>query len=269
MNRKKVAICFCVRDNDYYLPSIFKNIDRLSTLNFDFIPIFVTDNITDDSIILIKQYKEENPNVIHRNIINHISYRTERIANARNSCIDIVYNELIGIDYHIMCDADDVNEKEWDIKVINNYLNNWDNDNWDSITFNRSEYYDLWALLYDDYMHHVWGFWGENDKLMNIMKSEIKEKLENLQDNSLEVHSSFCGFGIYKSEAYRGIKYKGMYKDVEHLLDPDRTLVICRERHNLKSLTLFPNNEICEHIYYHLMGKKRGLKHKISKILLQ
>ncbi len=265
MDRKRVALCFVVRDNAYYLPGVFKNIDDLNKLDFDFVSIFITDNITDNSIELIQEYKSLHPNVIHRNIQNHISYRTHRIANARNSCLDIIYNELDNIDYHIMIDADDVNHKKWDIEVINNYLNNWDNDDWHSITFNRpSNYYDLWALLYDDYYHHCWGYGGENMKYIHYIQKEFKEKLDTLKENSVEVHSSFCGFGIYKTELHRGIRYEGMFKNVKHLLKPEESLIFARKETEF-NLYLYNNLEICEHIYYNLMAKERGLKHKVSK----
>ena len=41
---------------------------------------------------------------------------------------------------------------------MESYLNNFDKDNWDAISFNRNRYYDIWALLYDDFKHHCWGY---------------------------------------------------------------------------------------------------------------
>ena len=56
-----------------------------------------------------------------------------------------------------MIDADNVNISPWKISNITKYL---DNDDWDSLSFNRSRYYDIWALLYGNIRHHCWGYNG-------------------------------------------------------------------------------------------------------------
>ena len=53
-------------------------------------------------------YKNMNKNnVIIKKIINDASQRTVRIAKARNECLNIVYNELKDISFHIMIDSHD------------------------------------------------------------------------------------------------------------------------------------------------------------------
>ena len=37
IDKKRVALCFVVRDNAYYLPDVFKNIDNLNNLDFNFV----------------------------------------------------------------------------------------------------------------------------------------------------------------------------------------------------------------------------------------
>ena len=152
-----IALCFCVRDCEKHLESIFKNIELVKSLNVNVFSIFIYDNCIDNSENILNTYKNQNNNVFVRTIINTSEYRTERIANARNACLNIVYNELHDIKYHIMIDCDNVCSPKWDIQIINNYLNNFDNDNWDCISFFRKDYYDIWALMFDDFKHHCWG----------------------------------------------------------------------------------------------------------------
>ena len=54
-----------------------------------------------------------------------------------------------------MLDADNVNVKPWNLNNIKKYLKN---DNWDSLSFNRDRYYDIWALLYENFKYHCWGY---------------------------------------------------------------------------------------------------------------
>ena len=130
-----VALCFCVRDCATYLSKIFKNIELIKALKINVFSIFIYDNCSDESPYILREYQKKTPNVIVRNIINTRKLRTERIAKARNTCLEVVYNELNNIGIHIMVDCDDVSADEWNIDIIDKYLNNFDNDNWDCIPF--------------------------------------------------------------------------------------------------------------------------------------
>ena len=45
-----------------------------------------------------------------------------------------------------MMDTDDVCSKKINIEILRKHLLN--NDKWDSLSFNRLDYYDIWALQY-------------------------------------------------------------------------------------------------------------------------
>jgi hypothetical protein len=142
-----IALCFCVRNCEPYLINIFKNIYRLKSLlkniniNNNIFSIFIYDNCIDKSKQLLNIYQKRNNNVIVRSISNPSNHRTERIANARNACLNIVYNELNNIQYHLMIDADDICSKRWNINIITKYLYNFDNDNNVNIIITITHYY--------------------------------------------------------------------------------------------------------------------------------
>lgn len=143
-----IACCLCVRDFGKYLPQVFDNLDLLRSEFINFNAIFIYDNCINNSVVLLEQYKNKSYyKVILTNIPNHSFYRTIRIAVARNKGLSIIYKELKNIDYHIMIDADSSNTTKWDIDFIKYYLNM---NSWNAISFNRSDYYDIWALMYDD-----------------------------------------------------------------------------------------------------------------------
>ena len=263
-----IALCICVRNCEPFLQDIFSNIKLVKTLNVNVYSIFVYDNCSDNSQAILEEYQKNNDNVIVRNIINTSEYRTERIAKARNECLSIVYNELNDISFHIMIDCDDRCTPKWNIDVINNYLNNFDNDNWDCISFNRHGYYDLWALLIDDFRHHCHGYNGGN--VPTLMQKYIKYRLDSCETNSIEVFSAFNGFCIYKTEKFNGLCYDGLYRNIKTLIsDEDRLISLEAVKKYGLNVTIDDTwIECCEHLFYHLSAFKKGLKIKVSKFIV-
>jgi glycosyltransferase involved in cell wall biosynthesis len=133
-----------VRDCGRFLPKVFKNIDRLRTLFTDFTLIVAYDHCADDSEAWLMKYKAKAPFTVYLLKVDNPSvHRTVRIAKARNACLEKL--ETLDIKIHFMIDADDVNVKPWNITLIRYYLAM---PGWDVMTFNRPDYYDLWALMY-------------------------------------------------------------------------------------------------------------------------
>ena len=268
-----IALCFCVKDCEKYLPSIFKNIALLKSLDYNFFCIFSYDNCKDKSEKLLLEYKELNKDTVFliKNIDNNSEFRTARIAKARNACLDIVYNKLKDISFHIMIDSDDSCSNTWKIDIIDKYLKNFDGDDWDAISFNKKKYYDMWALLFDDYYHQCWGY-GDGGKIMRAMQKDIIKKLQNLTSNSTNVLSAFNGFAIYKTERFKGFHYDGLNENFHPLItNNERNISIdfITKKHNLKIPKdiniLQKNKQCCEHLFYNVSAFKKGRKIKISK----
>ena len=100
-------------------------------------------------------------------------------------------------------DADDINIRKWDTNLIVSYLAK---DTWDSLSFNREDYYDIWALLYEDYKHHCWGFGNHSPAVVEHMKKDITNKLRNMDtetDDLFPCYSAFNGFAIYRSDIFK------------------------------------------------------------------
>ena len=171
--------------------------------------------------------------------------------------------------FYLVIYCDDVCIPKWNVALINKYLNNFDNDNWDCISFNRSGYYDKWALLFDDFKHHCWGFNTpvQNKTAVKIMKNTIIHKLNNAKHNSIEVISAFNGFAIYRTSRFKGCYYDGLYSNVKKLItenERNATLKLFKQRFNV-NFTIHATDECCEHIFYHLSAIHQGCKIKISK----
>ena len=267
-----IALCFCVRNCEPYLKKIFSNIDSMRKLSFNIYCVFIYDNCSDNSSVLLKEYEKTNKNIIVKEIENKSPTRTVRISKARNTCLNIIYNYIKNIDYHIMIDCDDVCCNPWNLNLLNYILNNVDNDDWDCISFNRNEYYDIWALMFDNFIHNSWGYGINSRTVMNIMKNEINNKLLNSKTNSIEVMSAFNGFCIYKTEKFKNIRYEGLYGNIRPLISNDdlfKTVNYLKTTYNLSvKLDINNYNQCCEHLYYNLSAHKKGCKIKISKFIM-
>jgi len=267
-----IALCFCVRDCGKYLERIFSNIELLKTFPLELYCIFVYDNCKDNSETLLKAYAQKNPkNVILKNIKNNNKARTVRIAKARNTCLDIVYNQLENIDYFIMVDSDNRCCAKWNAQVIYDHLQNIYNDDWDCISFNQKHYYDIWALMLEDFKHHAWGFGRRSKKVVLKMEEYIKKQLTTCETNSISVISAFNGFCIYNANRFKGFHYDGLYKNIRPLIcdeERDATIKFVKKHINIDVKCDDEFTECCEHLFFHLNAYKQGRKIKISKSIV-
>ena len=279
-----IAFCCPVRNCAKYLPYIFRNISLLrENNNYKISCIFCYDHCTDNTESLLFDYQKIYKEDTYISIIdNEHPLRTVRISNARNECINILYTKLTNVDYHIMIDCDDVNMYKWDIRLINNYINNFDDDDWDCITFNRRPFYDMWAVLIDHYKHHCWGFGKNSKKAISLMKRYIHTKLRTVKNcNSIYCISAYNGFAIYKTPKFINIRYNGLYSNIKKVItDKERedTFKYFRENHKIEIYENDGSGQLdnrkaniddeccCEHIYYHASAiKQNNCIIKISK----
>ena len=281
----KLAICMVCRDVGITLPFVFKNINSLSKYH-DITLIAEYDNCKDNTLQLLEQYKNDSSfDVIITTCINISPYRTERIAIARNKCLDIL-ETLKDINFHIFIDPDDINIKPWNINLIDYYLKK---NTWDSISFNgdnaytKRYYYDKWALQIDSFRWHVFGF-GENCiRIRDFMEKYITERLADSIREDIDCISSFNAFCIYRTEKFKGIRYVGLIEKLPLKFfkkqDINNTITFlhkngieCKVEYPLySSKNNYPHKdlpkscEICEHIPYNMVAYRKGLSLKISK----
>ena len=242
-----MACCMTVRDCAPYLPKVFENIHRLRTLFPSFVLIVAYDHCVDDSENLLRNYQSQSRFPVYLLPGDTTSpHRTVRIAQARNRCLEKL--EELGISFHFMIDADDVNVNPWNLTLISNYLAM---PGWDVMTFNRPDYYDIWALMYPPFQHHCWGFYHHSGEVVAYMRKDITQQLE--QHELFPCQSAFNGFAIYRNSIFKGIRYSGEYKELKRLI-PDSA-----RQHTLESLSSIKDIQLdedsiqsCEHLYYHL-----------------
>ncbi|WP_425041435.1 hypothetical protein [Primorskyibacter sp. S187A] len=171
--------------------------------------------------------------------------RTERIAHCRNAYLDLVAQDYADVDYVILSDMDNLNQK----LTTQGVLSCWERDDWGACTANQSgRYYDIFALRHDAWCpndcaqqqafmaQHGAGF------IWSRLASVYLKMLRIPQDADwIEVRSSFGGFAIYRRDALLAGRYTGTYPD---------------------------GREICEHVPFHAMLREAGWKLFINPRLI-
>ena len=250
-------ICGCVKNCEQYLPKVFDNIKNISTLFDSYKIVIAYDSSTDNTYnYLIEMKKIYNIEIINCN--NNFNTRVENICNARNSILQYIRsnkNELYK--YLIMMDLDDVSCEKMNTDVIKYYLNRND---WDSLSFNPSDYYDIFALSIEPYIHSCWHWKNGEDaqvtEVVTIMRNYVKEKLSTIEKTDLlECSSAFNGFALYRIDKFNNCEYSCDHSYNMDFLNKnmgnnwlENNIVALDNKYKLR----FDEKQDCEHRMFHL-----------------
>ena len=265
-------ICGCVYNCGKYLPDVFENIKQLVSLFDDFRIIISYDHSNDDSLLLLKKYKNENwlnKMIVIENPVNSMTQiRTQNISNARNSILSFIRNNDFKTNTMIMMDMDDVCTQPIKTSIVKDSL---ERNDWDCISFNRSDYYDIWALSIDSYITSCW-HWDLPTKVVDIMKLYIMNLLDNIDNKNklIECYSAFNGFAIYRLDKFINCSYDWEIKKNIEFTGQEKLLSNYKV---LKSTIHEPiafhpdrfNGSDCEHRFFHMEAiRKNGARIRIS-----
>ena len=269
----RVFICGTVRNCEPHLESVFSNIKTIVALFADFHIVVAFDNSADKTLLKLTQLKREFGEkmqiIVNRNPMS--PHRTENISNARNSCLERMREVTatgFSADYFINMDMDDVCKDRIDLEVFKRAMDK--NDKWDSVSFNRTGYYDIWALSIDEYVYSCWG-WHCSLEVVEHTRKYIIEKLSKIPANEFaECRSAFNGFAIYKTDMFLNCNYDWrmpkQYMTLDELLHQKSILWNCG---TYSPLDVQTNEPDCEHRAFHMMATdKNGARIRISPEIL-
>ena len=270
--------CFCgpIKNCAPYLNKVFNNIEKLGSLFDDYRIIVFYDQSTDNTFQKLLEYKKKNPRFdfyVNKKTVS--TFRTHRIAQARNYCLDQIREKYSDYPFFIMMDFDNVNCKNVNSDVLKKYVNR---DDWDGLSFNtHGGYYDIWALsikpFYFSYNH-----FKNNYTFHNIIRHYINERIKTVpKDELLECMSSFNGFSIYRTQKFLHCYYDGRIRTdlipssflQEHMMAAKSPIVY--KYHGLsgsKYEQIDARKEDCEHRAFHYMATKLGARIRISPEIL-
>ena len=257
MTEIKMHICGCVKDTGKYLHDVFKNIEQICSILNDYHIIIAYDTSTDNSLEILRHYKEKYKSKFSLIIgeIEPSEIRTENIANARNS----ILNEILRLgqedfQYFSMIDMDDVCAKHMNIDVLKHIIDKERTTplEWDALSFNKTSYYDLWALSIYPYTFSVLHYqhtYKIKQGMLNLLQKQFTDAVKTNGNNGLvNCLSAFNGFAIYRTNKFKNVRYEW---NVRKLLEiyPKQSIDIM-SKHVWQEPK--PRLDDCEHRYYHI-----------------
>jgi len=259
----KVCICGTVKNVGRYLNSVFQNMEKIGSLFEDYVIILYYDNSSDDTLELLKKYQIINPKLLF--FVNKkklFKSRIHNIARGRNFCLNIIRQKFSNYEYFIMMDCDDVCSGNIKLDVLKLHLQEEKINKWDALTFNRTNYYDIWALSIRPYVVSMRHF-HNMEKVESIMKTYVKKLLNGVTDDKLlSCYSAFNGFSIYKSNIFLNCYYDGKLRlDLipRSLININQLVV--KDKLKLNNTTISKSEdsiyEDCEHRSFHLQAVKK------------
>jgi len=249
MNETSCCICGTVKNCGKYLEKVLKNMETIGAIFSSFKIIISYDVSSDNSLEILQKYQKMHPDImiLHVNIEQVYNFRVYNIAKARNKCLDIIREQFSTYDYFIMMDCDDVCSTIRDLEPLKYYLDTSDLNKWDSISFNKDPYYDLWALSKYPYSFSCMHFkdykeWG---KYINTVMAKTPPR------TLISCLSAFNGFAIYQTN-----KFLNCYYDPKPRLDllPPHLLKKTEEVAGTIWLKGKASLIDCEHRSFHLMA---------------
>jgi hypothetical protein len=210
---KRAIFAACARNCATHLPAVLRNMERLSSLFADCAFVFVENDSTDATRAILEQWGARRRH-FHLfkldGLAARIPQRTVRLEVARNACTAFIRitPELIGFDYLVVMDCDEVTEREIALPRVTRALEFLELEEAHAGVFanNIGPYFDMWALRQNplcpgDVWEEVVDYSLSHDVPDAVAFHETFEKKMLSFDPSrdpIEVDSAFNGFGIYK-----------------------------------------------------------------------
>ncbi len=211
------------RDCARHLPGVLANLARFAASYAETSFIFAVSDTTDDSRSILERWLVDGGRrgkvIDLGSLTDRLSRRTERIAHARNACLDeIRRSDWAGYDHLVMTDLDDVLALPTRADGFEEAVRWLDGGPTRAAVLANAfpRYYDIWALRHDpwcpqDCWHPIWGraageaFEAAKFREVFARQIEIPAALP-----PIAVRSAFGGLGIYRLSVALAARYCGL-----------------------------------------------------------
>lgn len=210
------------RDCAWWLPSVLLNVERLAGCYTAASFVFAVSDSTDGSAGILQTWVDagRQGSVLDLGeLAANLPCRTERIAFARNACLDeIARAGWTDRDQLVILDLDDVLSAQVAIEAFDQAGRWLDEEPARLAVFASASpaYYDIWALRHrtwcpSDCWHAIW----ERPREVSFEAAKFQEVFSRQIDlpatlGPIEVRSAFGGLGIYRMSGISGARYKGL-----------------------------------------------------------
>jgi hypothetical protein len=214
------------RDCAIHLPGVLATLERFAESYAETAFVFVVSDSTDDSLSILQRWLGDvrlggrRGKVIDLGVLaNRLPRRTERIAHARNTCLDeIRHSDWAGYDHLVMADLDDVLAFPARADGFARAVRWLDGGPARAAVLANAapRYYDVWALRHDrwcpqDCWHPIWGRSAEETFEAAKFREVFARQIEiPAALPPIAVRSAFGGLGIYRLAAALAARYCGL-----------------------------------------------------------
>jgi hypothetical protein len=157
MGKESVIFAGCARDCEQYLPSVLKNVDRISSLFSQSAFLICENDSTDATRKILSDWGSAKTNFDLANLDGLVKSktRTMRLEFARNALVEIIrsWEVVNSFKYLFLLDFDKANIRELDVQQLSTAME-WmtAQKNIAAIFPNQiGPYYDMWALRHQTY----------------------------------------------------------------------------------------------------------------------
>jgi hypothetical protein len=214
------------RDCAIHLPGVLATLGRFAASYAETAFVFVVSDSADDSLSILQRWLSDprhggrRGKVIDLGVLaDRLPTRTERIAYARNACLDeIRRSDWAVYDHLVMADLDDVLAFPARADSFAEAVRWLDGSPARAAVLANAapRYYDVWALRHDrwcpqDCWHPIWGRAAEESFEAAKFREVFARQIEIPAIlPPIAVRSAFGGLGIYRLSAALGARYCGL-----------------------------------------------------------
>ena len=253
-------ICGCIKNCEPHLNGVFHNINLITKLLDDYRIIIAYDESSDNTLqelhLLRKTFPEGKMTIIMGD--SKLSYiRTQNIANARNRILNSIREDKENMfEYFIMMDMDEVCSGKMNKKLLRRFLKSGNDLPWDALTFNRSVYYDVWALSIKPYTFSCWHYANHKQIYTNMVHYVNKKLAEVAIHDSINALlpciSAFNGFGLYRTAKFICSKYEWNVHATLAIYPKSEIDIMSRQVWSQP----IARHDDCEHRYFHIRASQ-------------
>jgi glycosyltransferase involved in cell wall biosynthesis len=236
----KALFVGCAKDCAKTLPSVLRNIERMSELFGETAFIFVENDSRDSTKQILQLWCGDKPEASHVLSLDGLSaacsIRTVRLEIARNRYLSMIQSRFRHYDLVFVLDCDDVNTAEIDVDAVRyaTYFLKQGTDYAGVFANSEQFYYDLWALrhaercpadVWEEACDYVFRYRVSDDEAFD---KTFSKRLFSLHADAppLEVDSAFGGFAIYKVTSVLRNKRRFLGYKKKVIPAPDRSIEV-------------------------------------------
>ncbi|NQW53677.1 MAG: hypothetical protein HQ465_20800 [Rhodospirillales bacterium] len=209
------------RDCARWLPRVLDNLARLTRFYDRTAFVFAVSDTTDATSCVLREWLDDGRQgkvLDLGHLLERLPLRTERIAEARNACLDEIRGSpWAEYDHLVVADLDDVLAEPLDVESYRRAIAWLEGAPIRAAVFANAtpRYYDIWALRHDswcpdDCWHRIWGRPDSQSFEAAKFREVFARQIELPRHIApIEVRSAFGGLGLYRMAFARDAEYGG------------------------------------------------------------